>query len=85
MFETIFRKIFREEVDIARELAKQTMLDSIAHVYQLDPQSQYMIVVPDQETARQLADEMARRFDPSSRIVIVAADEVNLIELKRRG
>ena len=73
--------------DLLPTLKRELFADLISHfggIYKLDPKSQYMIVVKDEETAQQLVKEINERFETDSRLIVLAAEEVNVVQFTKR-
>ncbi len=84
----MLKKLVKKALDdLLPTLKGELYMDLISHlqgIYKVDPKSQYMIIVKDDETAQQLVQALNESFDPQSRIVVLAAEDVNLIEITKR-
>jgi hypothetical protein len=75
----MFEKIISRIVD-------KILKDRIAQIVRMDPARNYIVVVPDDKTAKDLAEGINSTFQMrGSSIVVVAAREINLIELSTRS
>jgi hypothetical protein len=72
------KKLSKEEKEVIRLEAQAAIGSAMA----LFPDRQYMIIVKDDVTARDLRDQLAERFDMGKlKVIIVASANAKLLEL----
>ncbi len=84
MLKQLVKKTLDELLPTLKGEMLNDLLSHLGGIYKMDPKAQYMIIVKDDETAQQLVQALNERFDPESRIVVLAAEDVNLIQITKR-
>ena len=70
---------------VVAALLPDVLTEHLGGLYKLDPKAQYMLVVKDDATAQQLVKAINDHLDPSSRIIVLAAESVSLVEINKGG
>ena len=63
------------------------LLQNVTGLFTFEQNSQYLVVVRDDETAQELVAAFNQRFSPNTRIIVLAAEDVRVLQItgtKRR-